>query len=447
MIDSASPSASASASEPGNGGKSGSLGFSAAADGESTGNSDTGFFGFVDGGFEQIADIRDQATALRDSINSDLGLALLDVLANDNFLIETTWNVEGNVGLASVNGEHTAELRQTASADPSISQIVGIGSAEELQFELDVVSAGADDRLQVWFGSQLLQEIDLTNPGSSPQSISVANLRDQVDPFRFVVVGPSEMPAVVRVDQFRVVADLSFDRLVIDPVHIIPGENATLRAERLNDPTPNGVTVEFYRETNGSPGLQLGSSGDMLLGLGQTNAESWEYAFTGSNQDLGAIRIYAQAVDGEGMRGPISQDQLILGPQPKRWQNPANHFDVNQDDRVSTVDALVIINGISRLGGQRVLGIDFDPTPFFDVNGDGNISALDALLVINQLARGQAESELASVNDFSSFSKLSSPLHGPDLHGPDRGLSLLSLEDDETGERILVFDQQLNRLL
>ena len=100
------------------------------------------------------------------------------------------------------------------------------------------------------------------------------------------------------------------------------------------------------------------------------------------------------------MRGPISQNQLIVGPHPNRWQNQSNHFDVNQDDRESTVDALVIINGLSRFGGQRVLGIDSDPPPFFDVNGDGSISALDALLVINQLGRtsnSSGESELTDV--------------------------------------------------
>jgi sulfatase modifying factor 1 len=67
------------------------------------------------------------------------------------------------------------------------------------------------------------------------------------------------------------------------------------------------------------------------------------------------------------------------------WQNPANHYDVNNDGCVSPLDVLTLISEINT-GGARTLA---EPrpagSPFVDVNGDGALSAMDVLLVINYL--------------------------------------------------------------
>ncbi|MEM6363182.1 MAG: dockerin type I domain-containing protein [Planctomycetota bacterium] len=73
------------------------------------------------------------------------------------------------------------------------------------------------------------------------------------------------------------------------------------------------------------------------------------------------------------------------------WNNPSNAADVNDDDRVSALDALMVINHINAMdaGGQSApgLGTEFYP----DANADGSVTALDALTVINRIASGEGD--------------------------------------------------------
>lgn len=76
------------------------------------------------------------------------------------------------------------------------------------------------------------------------------------------------------------------------------------------------------------------------------------------------------------------------------WQNPSNANDVNADNFVTPLDALLIINEINN-NGSRNLNDDPPPTPpYIDSSGDGFLSALDVLLVVNFLnnnANGEGE--------------------------------------------------------
>jgi len=83
-----------------------------------------------------------------------------------------------------------------------------------------------------------------------------------------------------------------------------------------------------------------------------------------------------------------------------RLQNPRLFTDVNASGETSPLDALLVINRISRAAQQGnpgsipVLPTDQGPD-FFDVDGSGFIAPLDALLVINQIARNN-QTRLAS---------------------------------------------------
>ncbi len=97
---------------------------------------------------------------------------------------------------------------------------------------------------------------------------------------------------------------------------------------------------------------------------------------------------------------PIDRSRLRFESMPIRIggggsgapaQNPFLAQDVNNDGFVSPVDALVVINEMSRGGSSgegEAASASVLASPYFtDVNGDRETSALDALQVINYLAR------------------------------------------------------------
>jgi RHS repeat-associated protein len=81
------------------------------------------------------------------------------------------------------------------------------------------------------------------------------------------------------------------------------------------------------------------------------------------------------------------------------WQNPRSSVDVNNDGFVSPVDALLVINELSRAGSAN--GLVGKPlparlgarefSPYFDTSGDSSITPLDALLVVNHLIRNSKQ--------------------------------------------------------
>ncbi len=92
-----------------------------------------------------------------------------------------------------------------------------------------------------------------------------------------------------------------------------------------------------------------------------------------------------------------------------RLQNPVSGTDVNANGQTTALDALLIINYISRNirdgKGSSVAVADSDRGPnYFDVDGNRIVSALDALRVINEIARisrfktlsGEGEASLAA---------------------------------------------------
>ncbi|MEM6474509.1 MAG: dockerin type I domain-containing protein, partial [Planctomycetota bacterium] len=83
-----------------------------------------------------------------------------------------------------------------------------------------------------------------------------------------------------------------------------------------------------------------------------------------------------------------SQLDLQINASMHRLELPT---DVNGRDGVTPLDALLIINLLSRRGANlNVYELDlseFDPDLQYDVNGSGDISPLDALGVINAIAR------------------------------------------------------------
>ena len=77
------------------------------------------------------------------------------------------------------------------------------------------------------------------------------------------------------------------------------------------------------------------------------------------------------------------------------WQNPLNIYDVGFDGNVTALDALQIINQLSRSSSALLPPYQSNSQfhLYFDVNGDNRTTAFDALLVINQRARQRNSSQ------------------------------------------------------
>jgi len=104
--------------------------------------------------------------------------------------------------------------------------------------------------------------------------------------------------------------------------------------------------------------------------------------------------------------------------------------DVNNDGRLTPVDALVVINAMRR-GNQT------DETMFTDVNRDGRRTAADALKVINRLSRDQGQvsrptqSELAT--DFRSIDGTGNNKAKPELGSTNEALLRVTDADYSDG--------------
>ena len=71
------------------------------------------------------------------------------------------------------------------------------------------------------------------------------------------------------------------------------------------------------------------------------------------------------------------------------WHNPNQALDVNFDDAVSSLDALIIFNALNEEGSRSIVGTARPGDHFLDTNNDGSVSPVDPLLVINRLNGGE----------------------------------------------------------
>jgi hypothetical protein len=109
----------------------------------------------------------------------------------------------------------------------------------------------------------------------------------------------------------------------------------------------------------------------------------------------GYVRLYRGTEDaGPGVGDPGGAFRYVFAVQatttPNPWQNSTDRLDVNGDQKITALDALIIINRLNG-HGPGPLPIPpadaFQPPPQYDCSGNGELTALDALLVINELNR------------------------------------------------------------
>ncbi|MCA9161779.1 MAG: SBBP repeat-containing protein [Planctomycetales bacterium] len=225
---------------------------------------------------------------------------------------------------------------------------------------------------------------------------------------------------------------------------------------------PN-VTVQLFNPVDGI----IGNGNDTLVGTRTTDANGaylFEDAALGSYyvqvtlpdnfkfapQDQGTDDAIDSDVDATSGRtaifalaadtafGDVDAGLALVNPRP--WQNPVNHLNVDNDtgNNVSPIDVLLVINQLNS-PGARLLPLpdaNFAPPPYLDVNGDQFVSPIDALLVINHLNNvGAGEAEAGEVaSQVSLAAGLADHVAGAQVTGGNFAARSSSTIDDASPE-------------
>ena len=196
------------------------------------------------------------------------------------------------------------------------------------------------------------------------------------------------------------------------------------------DSTPD-EDAEFLRDADGT-----------LVATGAAATDQID-VLTALMHEIG--HVLGQDDVADGVTGELMSHVLPVGVRrlPTSVYDP---LDTNRDGKVSSLDALVIINQLSReqpipqATSESLTGKIDQVLMRYDVNDDGRVSALDALNVINHLSRAtvaaEAESEQESSVDLviPSLPILSS--HVESLENDDL---LRMLADDNINARLATF--------
>lgn len=102
----------------------------------------------------------------------------------------------------------------------------------------------------------------------------------------------------------------------------------------------------------------------------------------------GADTFQYRVRDTAGALSAVTTVSLVIVSPLHPWQNPVNRLNVNAQDGVTPIDALLVINhlgiDLTQPNGIPASLVAGSP-PLVDVNGDNVVSPIDALLVINAL--------------------------------------------------------------
>jgi endonuclease/exonuclease/phosphatase family metal-dependent hydrolase len=99
---------------------------------------------------------------------------------------------------------------------------------------------------------------------------------------------------------------------VANPATVTTGTSTTLTASSVTETGGSGTItgVNFYRESNGTSGLQIGS--DTLVGAGTASGTTWTISASTSGFAAGTYTYYAVATDSNGNSSAVSSTTLTV---------------------------------------------------------------------------------------------------------------------------------------
>jgi ribonuclease/Dockerin type I domain len=98
----------------------------------------------------------------------------------------------------------------------------------------------------------------------------------------------------------------------VSPVSVVVGGSTTLTAGSVIETSGTIASVKFYRESNGTSGLQTAT--DTLIGTGTQSGTTWSLSTTTSGLSAGNYTYYALAADSVGTTATASTTLAVTNP-------------------------------------------------------------------------------------------------------------------------------------
>lgn len=297
---------------------------------------------------------------------------------NDDF-IEFTPNLNAN-GFDSF--EYVLVTGDGVRSTATVSFSVGTPTNQVLGIDFEFVDRAGNLITQANVGQEIGLRINLDDlRGGLSETFAFAAFLD-------VLYDTNSLTPIVDVTDADYDADLGFSVAFGDSISEVASSGLVSRpgiidefgsielsaGPDLDRPDPRTLATIYFEATAVGTTAVVGSPADLfpfhdsLLYLLDTPVDVSQIRYDTASITIGAA--------GEG-EGPV--------------QNTALPPDVNNDGSVSALDALLVINDLSR--SQRVSGESaplLSSNYMLDVNGDDRVSVLDALNVVNYISRAQA---------------------------------------------------------
>lgn len=195
----------------------------------------------------------------------------------------------------------------------------------------------------------------------------------------------------------RIISDTFNDRAFLGPISNLQTAPNTPITIDLNGVDLEGDSLTFVIR---SPDNFQDSPQNVAVNIDQATKKATltpANGFTGTIQML--IGVRDQTTRGGGLESQTSYDTeeitLTVGSTQFSWTNPNNQYDVNNNNVIQPLDALLIINELTaRAFSNPTTGAlptpTAQPSRFFDVNRDNLVSPVDAIQVINRIPPSNA---------------------------------------------------------
>jgi hypothetical protein len=311
----------------------------------------------------------------------------LHLLATPGFLEEQFFGTTDAKIVQLSNGQHGAVIAPLSGLKTLVSTPGGDG-AINLSFTMENLLDGQSVEIQVTSDGEKFGSIVIDKNGSSEHSLPFSFRRSGIVNLELAVATPSYrgFSGNVLLTSVRMLSSSPRGDFHASPAFNVIGQGEEI-VLRLADPiSTSGEAiggVVFYIETNNRHSLQDESPRDTMLGEAILQGDDWVLSISEADLHQGKNILYAK-VTSERMRQSVQSLVLESFTRKSSFTFYSNPFDVNRDDAVNPLDALLVLNYLSRTAGQEAA-----PTGGLlpDVNGNGYIAPLDALLVLNEIAR------------------------------------------------------------